>query len=84
MRSEIESVPVVAFADDASKDLPLHTWSALPVLVRVQDRLAEILMLVDDLHDELNEETAGALRWVDVEVEAIGEKVETLLDRLAS
>jgi hypothetical protein len=82
MRSEIGSSPAFGFAEDAWTDLPLHAWEALPLPGRVQHRLAEIIVVVDDLRADLHSEAAGALRW-DAEVERISESVESLLDRLA-
>ncbi|HEX6639609.1 MAG TPA: hypothetical protein VF215_00780 [Thermoanaerobaculia bacterium] len=83
MRGDIGSAPVGGVAEGAWMDLPLHAWEALPLPIRVQHRLAEILMLVDELRGEFREETAGALSWVDVEAEGIAETVESLLDRFA-
>jgi hypothetical protein len=83
MRSEIGSSPAFGFAEDAWTDLPPHAWEALPLPVRVQHRLAEVLVVVDELRADLHSEAAGALRWVDAEVEGISESVESLLDRLA-
>ncbi|HYH10224.1 MAG TPA: hypothetical protein VEK11_24460 [Thermoanaerobaculia bacterium] len=83
MRSETEGAPGGFLESVLLRDLPLHAWEALPLPVRVQDRLAEILVLVDELRSELHQEDARALDWMDEEVEAIGHSVVTLLDRLA-
>ena len=84
MRSETERASVAdGFLEGGLRDLPLHAWEALPLPVRVQDRLAEILVLVDELRSELHQEDARVLDWMDEEVEGIGHSVVTLLDRLA-
>jgi hypothetical protein len=52
--------------------------------VRVQHRLAEILMLLDELQAELADEAAPQLRWIAEEVDVMCESVENVLDRLAN
>lgn len=83
MRSENEIATVVGVSDDAWMDLLLHEWEALPLPIRVQNRLAEILVMLDELRAEFRNDAPCTLRWVDVEVETIGDTVASLLDRLA-
>jgi len=84
MRSEIGDTSGLGFVEDAWGSLPLHAWEALPLPIRVQHRLAEILMLVDELRAEFHDDTKETLRWVDAQVEEISESVESLLECLAS
>lgn len=83
MRDEIGIASAISLGVDSPMELPLPTWEALPLPVRLQHHLAEILVLVDELRTELCEHDSAWLRWLDVEMERIGEKVEILLDRLS-
>jgi hypothetical protein len=84
MRSENEHDMAPGARDDGWRDLLLYAWETLPRPVRVQHRLAEILMLLDELQAELADEGAPQLRWIAEEVDVMCESVENVLDRLAN
>ena len=84
MRSETETDARPGARDEAWWELPLYGWETLPRPVRVQHRLAEILMLLDELHSDLEDEGVTQLRWVADVVDVISESVENVLDRLAN
>lgn len=83
MRSHTAGEPAVGFAGDAPAGLSPHAWEALPLPVRVQSRLAELVVGVDELRAELRHDS-GALRWLDAETERIAETFDRLLERLVS
>lgn len=71
MRSELGSASICGFTEDA--------WTT-----RVQHRLAEILVLIEELRPEFRDEAAGRPRWADVAVKGSGEHVGSLLGLTAA
>jgi hypothetical protein len=64
--------------------VPLGSFDALPLSVRVADRLAEILVIASELRAELEMREAALLKWIAPDVDTVLEETGALLDRLAS
>lgn len=64
--------------------VPLGSFDALSLSVRVADRLAEILVIASELRAELETREAALLKWIAPEIDAVLEETGALLDRLAS
>ena len=57
---------------------------ALPLSVRISERLADLLILASELHADLGGEEAGALRRIAPEVDQVVARIDALLRRLAA
>ena len=64
--------------------LSLASWAALPVAVRVGERLADVLLALDDIREDLSSTEAADLRWLAAQLDDVGGTIHQLLQRLAS
>lgn len=78
------SAGVDAPATPSTSPLSLATWEALPFAVRASDRLAGMLLALDDIETDLSSPDAAALRWIAPEIEHVGATVRAALQKLAS
>jgi hypothetical protein len=56
---------------------------ALPVREQVLDRLADLMLDMDDILDVLDTEAAGDLRRIVADVQELFDRVNRLMDRLS-
>jgi hypothetical protein len=63
--------------------LSLADWDALPVATRVSDRLADVLLALDDIQADLPLVEATDLRWLAPHIGAASSTIHQLLQRLA-
>ena len=61
----------------------LSDLAALPLGVRVLDRLTEVLVLSDELLAEFQTEDAGQLRWLEPHIRRVYDDVDQAMQRLA-
>jgi hypothetical protein len=64
--------------------LALSEWDALPLPVRVADRLAEALIAASEIRAALNSAEASSLAWIVPEIDDVLERIDGALQRLAS
>jgi hypothetical protein len=64
--------------------LSLADWDALPLSVRASERLADMLLALRDIETDLSTDEAAGLRWIEPAIRAIGTRVSSLLQLLAS
>jgi hypothetical protein len=68
----------------ATAALPLTEWHALPLVVRVGDKLVEALIVASEVRAELDGEEGRALAWIVPEIDDMLERIDAALRRLAS
>jgi hypothetical protein len=68
----------------AFSGLTLADWDALPLPVRIADRLAEAMLLAGELRAELRRAEAEGLLWIAPEMDDVLERLDVALRRLAS
>ena len=61
----------------------LSDLAALPLGVRVLDRLTEVLVLSDELLAEFQTEDASQLRWLEPHIRQVYDDVDQAMRRLA-
>jgi len=71
-------------AQFASAGLSWASWEALPLTTRISDQLVEILLAAHEIRAELDGEEGVALRWIAPDIESVIQRVEEVLQRLAS
>jgi hypothetical protein len=64
--------------------VPPADWDALPLPVRIADRLAEALLLASELRADLCRAEAEGLRWIAPEMDEILLRLDRALQRFAS
>jgi hypothetical protein len=64
--------------------LPASEWDALPLHVRLQERLADLLVLVDSLRCEFHTEDANPLLWAESAVQQVYADVDAVTRKLAN
>ena len=67
-------VPALSFAE----------WAALPLAMRVSDRLVDILIAASEIQGELQSQEATPLAWISPELDDVLQQVDEVLRRLAS
>jgi hypothetical protein len=83
MRSVIQSDGVLEYLADAFAGLSFPDWLALPLTARMSQRLADMLVLLDEISLELETEDSAALRWLEPQIQRLYRQVDTVLGRLA-
>lgn len=76
--------PAAEWSRGVRAGLPFGAWEALPLSVRLQHRLAEMLTFLGELQVELNDDSATSIRWALPEVQEVSTQIDRLLDRLAN
>jgi hypothetical protein len=61
----------------------LSDLAALPLGMRVLDRLTEVLVLSDELLEEFQTEDANQLRWLEPHIRQVYDDVDQAMRRLA-
>lgn len=85
MRPTREFLPdVLPAAPSAAPMLPLVEWAALPPAARVADRLVEMRIAASEVRAELERKETAALAWIVPEIDGVLERIDQLLQRLAS
>ena len=84
MRSDNEKNLNHAAEDETRVQLSLSTWEGLPLLIRVQHRLVDILVLVDELKVDLQHRSVADLGWMGDDLDVIYDTVDRLLDALTN
>lgn len=64
--------------------LSASEWDTLPLLVRLQERLADLLVLVDGLRSEFHTEDANPLLWAEPAVQQVYSDVDAVTRKLAN
>jgi hypothetical protein len=64
--------------------VPPADWDALPLPVRIADRLAEAMLLAGELRAELHGAGAEGLLWIAPEMDDVLQRLDVALRRLAS
>ena len=67
----------------AQKLTALSDLAALPLGVRVLDRLTEVLILSDELLADFQTEDASQLRWLEPHIRQVYDDVDQAMRRLA-
>jgi hypothetical protein len=68
----------------AMAELSFAEWAALPLAIRVTDRLVRILVTASEIRAELEGDEAEPVAWIAPELDDVLERVDDLLQRLAS
>lgn len=63
--------------------VPLADGGALPIAACVSSRLADVLLLLDDIQEDLMRAEAADLRWAAPQVSAASGAIHRLLQRFA-
>lgn len=71
-------------ASPAIAILSMAEWAALPLAMRISDRLVDVLVTASELRAELEGEEATPVAWIAPEIDEVLERVDELLQRLAS
>ncbi|MEO8382685.1 MAG: hypothetical protein ABI779_23710 [Acidobacteriota bacterium] len=71
-------------APPAMAALPLAEWAALPLAVRLADKLLEVLIIASEVRAELECEEAAPVGWIVPEIDDVIERIDGALQRLAS
>lgn len=84
MRLPRESLADVLLALEPGGERPCwHGQGSLPLSVRISERLGDVLIATSELRVELEREEA-APAWIVPEIDGVIERIDNLLQRLAS
>jgi hypothetical protein len=69
--------------DRATPALTLAEWHALPPHMRIAQRLAAILLLLDTIRDEIYTEQGCSLLWMEDALELVSNEADWMLMKLS-
>ena len=85
MRPLLDFLPdILMAAEPPGTRRPWHGQGALPLSVRISERLGDMLITASELQADLGSPEAGPLREIASEVDEVGARIETLLKQLAA
>jgi hypothetical protein len=71
------------FAGIVDEGMSTAQWDSLPVAIRVAQRLADIIILLGQIRDELHTEEGSALLWMEESVDRAFSDTDGLMRKLA-
>lgn len=85
MRNESRpSLTHVPLQTNRRATLAASEWDALPLQVRLQERFADLLILVDSLRSEFHTEDANPLLWAEPAVQQVYADLDSVTRKLAN
>ena len=69
--------------DGHAPALTLAEWHALPPHLRIAQRLAEILLLLDTIREEIHTEQGCSLLWMEDTIELVSSEADWMLMKLS-
>lgn len=83
MRSEIPEICSELAGVVMDEGLSVAEWEALPPATRVAHRLADVIILLGMIREELQTEKASPLLWMEEPVDRVFTDTDRILRRLA-